>query len=897
MPPLLPLIRPGLPSLPSLPSLVGGAALILLVASPPAWGAEREIYKAAVDRIEEDFLRLEQLDPVEAFVGAAQAAEEAIPWLLVERVDRPELVRVTLSHGASGAFAAVDFQRNGGLSYLPDALGRLEDAIRLQAEKGRGSGQGLGEIDLPVELLRGLARSLDRHSAVLAGERLDAFNERIRGRLVGIGCRIGRQDAGIVLTSVFPDGPAARGGLRSGDVIERIDGVATTALDVEDVVERIRGDVGTTMVLEVRRVGAAEGEQRLKVRLVRDEVRIPNVEWARSAQGVGWIRIDHFSQQTARLVESGMSEMEQQGPLAGLVLDLRGNAGGSMLQSAKVVDLFVDKGVILETGGRGFLPVEGLVQRVDAEPLSSSAAIGRLGRSAPLVVLMDQGSASASEIVAGSLALLDRAVLVGESTHGKGTVQQPFTIGSAARLGGEVKLKLTIAEYRLASQTMIADGVGLLPDVAVDTVTLSRLAMDIPSSVVQGQALGLVREDPGWRGEAPVEERGDLLRELAEEIALESLGPQRRQTLEGAGLVVGRWRADEERRMQEALSARGIDWQREDLCRGDCPAPQVQVELIPLRQPLAGQRVEVEARVKNLGPAPLHRVLVRVGGASSGMPWSGLVIPIGFLPPEEEARGRIEVQLPATLSSRQDLLPVQVEADRRPVVSLPPQLLEVQGNAPPTLVLSLTPTTATPEELARDPLVAVVEATVRNPGGPRLEGLRIRPHQLVESLLEPLDREAVVATLEPGESATVRLAFRWLQPLPADGRVALPLEVRVDRLGTILNAEAGLAWAGAPVVIAPPTLHSDLPLSSPAGSVPVRVMVGDDQQLASVVAWWRGRKVAWKASESSTLALDLELELGQGTQTLLVEATDNQGTLTRRRWMVRGTDQDATAQP
>lgn len=877
--------------------LTAGGVLVMLLASAPAQAAERELYQAAIERIEEDFLRLEQFDPAEAFFGAAQGAEEAVPWLLVERVDRPELVRITLSHGATGAFAAVDFPRNGGLARLPDALGRLEDSIRLQAAKGRGPGQGLGEIDLPVELLRGLSRSLDRHSAVLAGEKLDAFNERIRGRLVGIGCRIGRQDAGIVLSAVFPEGPAARGGLRSGDVIERIDGVATTALEVDDVVERIRGDVGTTMVLEVRRDIGTEAPQRLKVVLVRDEVRIPNVEWARSAQAVGWIRIDHFSQQTVRLVETGMAELEAMGPLAGLVLDLRGNAGGSMLQAAKVVDVFVDKGVILETGGRGFLPVEGLVQRVDAQALGSSASLGRLGRSAPLVVLMDQGSASASEIVAGALALLDRAVLVGESTHGKGTVQQPFTIGAADREGGEVKLKLTIAEYRLASQTMISDGVGLLPDVAVDTVTLSRLAMDIPSSVVQGQALGLVREDQGWRDEGVVEERGDLMRELAEEIALESLGPQRRQTLEGAGLVVGRWRVDEEQRLQQALAARGIDWQREDHCVADCPAPQVRVELVPQREPLAGQRVEVEARVTNLGPAPLHRVLVRVGGAGSSLPWSGLVIPIGFLPPDEEARGRIDVQLPATLSSRQDLLPVQVEADRRPVVSLPAQLLEVQGGAPPTLVLSLSPTTPTPAEMARDPLLALVEVNLRNPGGPRLEGLRIRPHQAADSLLEPLDREVALAPLEPGESATVRLAFRWLKPLPADGRVTLPLDVRVDRLGTILEAEADLSWYGGSVVVAPPTLHADLPLASPTGTVPVRIMAGDDQQLASVVAWWRGRKIAWRSAETGNLALDLELELSEGTHTLLVEATDDQGTLTRRRWVVRGTDQDATAEP
>lgn len=875
---------------------VMAAGVLALAGVSPALAAERELYQAAVERIQADYLRMDRLDVAEAFVGAAQAAEEAVPWLLVERVDHDGLVRVTLSHGTGGAFAAVDMATGAGLARLPDALGRLEDAIRAQAAKGRGASSGLGEVDLAVELLRGASRALDRHSSVLAGERLDAFNERIRGRLVGIGCRLGRQDVGIVLSSVFPEGPAARAGLRAGDLIERIDGASTIAMEVDDVAERIRGDVGTTLSLDVLRMSEGGAPQRLSVKLVRDEVRIPNVEWSRSSQAVGWVRIDHFSQQTIRLVETGLAEMEAQGPLAGLVLDLRGNSGGSMLQAAKVVDLFVDRGVILETGGRGFLPVDGLVQRVDALPLDATSPLGRLGRSAPLVILVDQGSASASEIVSGALSLLDRAVVVGEVSHGKGTVQQPFSIGDSARPGGEVKLKLTVAEYRLAGKTLIADGVGLAPDVAVDTVTLSRLGMDLPSSVVQGQALGLVFEDPGWRGTGAIEDRGDLLRELAEEIALESLGPLRRQTLEAAGMVVGRWRVDEERRLFEALAARGVDWQREDLCLASCPPPNVTVQLRPLRQPMAGQRVELEARVVNQGTAPLHRLLIRVGGSSIGHPWGELVIPVGFLPPEEEAVGRVEVQLTSTLPSRQDLLAVQVEADRRPLVFVPAQVLELSGNAPPTLVLTLVPVEPTAEEQARDPDVAVVEVSLRNPGGPRLEGLRLRPHPGLDSTLEPLDREVVVPSLETGQTITARLALRWNRPT-ANGLGTLPLEVRADRLGTLFESEVALDWASEGVVMAPPTVHADLPLVSPTGTVAVRVLAGDDQRVDSLIASWRGRKVAWRSGDGATLDLDLDLEVGSGTQSLLVEVTDDQGLTTRRRWYVRGTDQDATAEP
>lgn len=876
------------------------AGLLLLVSLllRPSLAAERALYQQAVDRVQRDYLRPEQLDAGRALRLAAEAAAQAVPWLLVEstRLESGR-ERVRLVHGADGPFATVELLAgDGGWEGLPNALGQIEDAVVARA--GR---EGLPGVDLPVELLRGAVRSLDRHTAVLAGDRLEAFNERLQGRLVGIGCRIGRQEGVPVITGVFAEGPARRAGLQEGDRLLRVDGHSTLGLDVDDVVERIRGEAGTLVQLLVERPRPDGGAQTLTVQLQREVVRIPNVEWERSPPGVGYIRVENFSQQTVRLVETALRELDGPEPVQGLVLDLRGNSGGSMLQAARLVDLFVDQGIILETGGRNFQAVEGLVQRVDAQPGGDprSAAL-RL----PLVVLIDRDSASASEIVAGSLALLGRAVLVGHQSYGKGTVQQPFTIGGAERPGGEVKLKLTIAEYRLAGHTFIPDGRGLQPDVAVETVRLGEAAragelirfsgdgLDIPPEVVRGEALGLLlgAEEPGGEGVNPGEDR---LRTLAEEIAWTARGPRRPTILAAAAEVVATWRASEETRLVQALARRGIDWQAEGNCPRACPAPKVQATVRAVQPPIAGQPARLVAAVRNEGAEPVHRALLRLGADEPGLVWSNRVLPLGLLQPGQEVRAELELPVPSTLPARRDEVGLRLESDRRPDAQVGSATLEVGAGPPSVVQLSLQRVAPRPEELALGPDVVVVEARVRNLAGPALEGLRLRALPSTPDLPEPLLAEARLSALAAGAQGTLRLPLRAPVAAPT---LRLPVELRADRVGVLISKgeiELGLE----PVVLQAPTLHVDLPVAAPVGPLAVRLRAADDRRVEHLLVSLDGQKLAWRGAAGSSVDLELDLEVTVGSQVLSVEVRDDQGLQTRRRYVLLGEPRDGMAAP
>ncbi len=899
----------------------GGAAWLglvgLLVLGAPGGSAQagdRAIYQATVDRIESSYLRLDELDAALAFRLAAAAAEDAVPWLLVETRAESDHIEVVLSHGDRGPFATVTFapsrlpagdtaadrtlRREAELVALVAALEQLEDAIAGLAAEGVATVPA--DVELSVELLRGASRALDRHSVVLAGDRLDRFNERIRGRLMGIGCRIGAQDAGLVIREVFPDGPAERGGLQPDDEVLRIDGISTVGMALDDAVERIRGEKGTPVQLVVRRPGE---DAELTYSFLRDEVRIPNVEWGRTAAGAGWIRIDHFSQQTVRLMERALRELAEEPVVKGLVLDLRGNSGGSMLQAAKTVDLFVDEGLILRTGGRDFERVRGLVREVQAWPPDPESDLPGIAATLPLVILQDRSSASASEIVSGSLVKLGRAVILGTSSHGKGTVQQPFVLRPADAERGEVKLKLTIAEYHLAEDTPVQEGVGIAPDVATELVQLREDRAVLPVAATQGGALGFVVEGAGWRGQGTPPDRGDVLLGLAERVISRTKGPRRADALSTARAVLAEAKAQETAALVAAMDARGIDWSGDEFCRGPCPAPVVEVDIEALGVARAGESVQLEARVRNDGPAPLHRVLVRLTAASHQLPWHELSVPIGFVPPGEEARAVVEVGVPMFSASREDLVAVTVEADRRPVVGLPPVRLAIAAEPDPLVALALT---GIVDDQAEDTAASdrgaplTLQLRVDNLSPRALSGVQLRTAHPVDNRLEPLERERIIERVGPGSSGSAELAYTWTgdQPLDLGEPLLLDLEVAAERYGDLLAVSVPVRFDGGIVELDPPWVGGEVPLHAPLGELPLRLRAEDDRGIDSVTVWWQGDKVAWRSGTGPSLEIDLDLTVREGTHALVVDATDDQGVTTRRRWYVRAAPfEDGTAEP
>lgn len=306
-----------------------------------------------------------------------------------------------------------------------------------------------GEIDrnwLAERAMKGMLESLDPYSTFLPEDEYSAMKESMRGRFGGLGIQISVPEAGggVVVVAPLDGTPADRAGLQPGDLITHVDGRSIMEKSLREVVAELRGPEGSSVTLRVDR----ESVRPFDVPLVREIIRMDVVKW-RLEGDFGYLRIASFTENTAEDVEDAMREIRQHvgGRLAGLIIDLRNNPGGLLVESVSVSDAFIESGDIVSTRGRKSR------QRY-------RATAGDIAAGLPIAVLINKGSASAAEILAGALKDHDRAVLIGGRSFGKGTVQTLIPMGQGAAM------KLTTAQYFRPLGDSV-DG-GIRPDVEVE---------------------------------------------------------------------------------------------------------------------------------------------------------------------------------------------------------------------------------------------------------------------------------------------------------------------------------------------------------------------------------------------------------------------------------------------
>ncbi len=297
--------------------------------------------------------------------------------------------------------------------------------------------------------IRGLLADLDPHSTYLDSDQRRDLGELSDGVYDGLGLEVAqRPDRSLMVVAPIDDAPAARAGIRSGDVIVEIDGTAITATNVDTAVESLRGEPGSEIKLLIVRDGVDEP---MTFNLVRETIRVGSVRSKLLAPGFGYLRISHFQSDTGRETAEKLAAINpKSAPLKGLVLDLRSNPGGLLNAAIEAADVFLESGVIVSTRGR--------------LPYSSTAFRAKRGdalKGAPIVILADSGTASASEVLAGALQDQRRALIMGSPSFGKGSVQTvlPLDNGDA--------VKLTTARYYTPNDRSIQAS-GLIPDIRVD---------------------------------------------------------------------------------------------------------------------------------------------------------------------------------------------------------------------------------------------------------------------------------------------------------------------------------------------------------------------------------------------------------------------------------------------
>ncbi len=337
--------------------------------------------------------------------------------------------------------------------------------------------------------INGMLAGLDPHSSYMDPKSFRDMQVQTRGEFGGLGIEVTMEDGLVKVVAPIDDTPAAKAGVMANDIITQLDGENVQGLTLNQAVDKMRGPVNTKIKLTIMRKGS---DKPIEVTIVRDVIRVKSVRSHSEGDDVGYIRITQFNEQTTDGLKQSINDLNSQlgaDKIKGYVVDLRNNPGGLLDQAISVADTFLDKGEIVSTRGRN--PEE--TQRFNARP-------GDMTKGKPVIVLINGGSASASEIVAGALQDHKRATLVGTRSFGKGSVQTIIPLGA-----GNGALRLTTARYFTPSGRSI-QAKGIVPDIEV--------LQDVPDDLK-------ARTDS--KGEASL--RGHLKAEGAEESGSQSYVP------------------------------------------------------------------------------------------------------------------------------------------------------------------------------------------------------------------------------------------------------------------------------------------------------------------------------------------------------------------------------------
>src|SRR3989339_498259 len=505
----------------------------------------------------------ERIKTVEMLKEALSWQERLIPEVLIDFTENTNTETVTVDD-VSKTFDLAKVRRT------KDMVEILQDALTF-INSYRQTNETITANDIEYTAINGMLTQLDPHSIILPPKEFNEFKIGTTGKFGGLGMVVGLRDGILMVISPIEGTPAARAGMKAGDKIIEIDGESTINMNLTESVGKLRGDPGTQVVLSVMTEKATEPKQ---VTLKREIIAIPTVESASLDNDLGYIKIRNFQDDTSQCLNEHMKRLKtSNNKIKGLIIDLRNNSGGLLDQAIEVADKFIEKGPIVVTVGPSGHPQE--IQEARKTDTDEGPY--------PIVVLVDAGSASGAEIVAGALKENNRAVIVGDRSFGKGSVQQLIELmdGSA--------LKLTIAKYLTPLFTDI-QSVGITPDIKLVPATVIKDNVNLFRGIVALREEDLKQHlDEHPKGETsfaalkyfletkekdkteePEEEAGDPYKLpdfntdfhvlFAKKLLLNTVTPQREAFLQNSLPIIEETTRLEEEKIALALQKLDIDW-------------------------------------------------------------------------------------------------------------------------------------------------------------------------------------------------------------------------------------------------------------------------------------------------------------------------------------------------
>lgn len=615
--------------------------------------------------IKENYVDPERIRPYDMFLAALDYIEKTVAEVIVDDSKAPDQITVAVG----GAQHVFDLERLGGLDQLWEVTLALRDIFSFLQIHIDDADQ---RRDIEYAAINGMLSTLDPHSVLLKPESFNEVKLSTKGEFGGLGIVISIRDASLTIISPIEDTPAARAGLNAQDQIVKINEESTVNMSLEEAVQRLRGKPGSKVTIWVKRKKWTEAKRFV---LTRSIIKIQSVTSKLLADRIGYVKVKSFQANTFDDLHSHLEGLRTRarGPLKGLVLDLRNNPGGLLDQAILISDRFVERGPLVITVGEGNRKRE--VKSAHGPGTESDY---------PLAVLVNGGSASASEIVSGAVKNHNRGVIIGEQTFGKGSVQVLYDFKDRSAL------KLTIAQYLTPGDISIQSK-GIEPDIEVAHAAIAEndvhlfvhdssprekdleRHLDTPEVVSSGgnvdeaiagkRSIKLVHlEPPVDEEQEAVAEATDRFRmdyeiELAHEILKNARSTDRRRILEQSRGLLKKAAAEDQKRISAALKELGVDWSEGG--KGQASSASVTISANTDGGSIkAGETLALTAKVVNTGSTPLYRAY---GVTESDNPLlRNLEFVFGRVDPGKTGAWTVNVKLPQDMSARADSVTLRV---------------------------------------------------------------------------------------------------------------------------------------------------------------------------------------------------------------------------------------------
>jgi len=714
---------------------VGANAPLRAAVNSPAAAydlSQLPIFTRSLFHVRESYFDKNRLNPKRMLVGALDFLQRDVPEILIDRGAERDPKNVTVRvNGKEKVFSldGVDAPWS-----LRSKLQEIFKFIQPNLHPVAPSEEGRRLVEIESAATNGMLYTLDPHSVLLDVESFKDMRMTTQGKFGGLGIVIGMdKKQRVVVRKPMANTPAMRAGLKAKDNIVRINDESTVNMGLTDAVERLRGDVGAPVDVYILRDGSKVPK---KFTIVRDAIRPPSIDPpaqvlnspAKNGQPggkVGYVRIQSFTANTDADLAKGIELFDKE-KVKGIIMDLRGNPGGLYDQAQKVADAFIESGVVVSMVGVG-----GTQRRDEHASRGGDVKV-------PVAVLVNQNSASASEIVAGAMKHLDRGVVIGDTTFGKGSVQMLFDINAPVKLGSKngddkLGLKLTTAQYLTAGDISI-QGVGVTPDIELDRLIIQK-AGDESRIYLQPSSHRRQESDYEWhldnptatKAEQPMERVSflyeapkaqeaqaekaanedeeevvdeestaaeddedyvqyeklnvDFAIEFARDFLAQAKSSRRTQLVQQSKAYLEQVRAEQDSKVAEALTKLGVDW---TAGAGTQPVARLTatLEAVDLKgKAAAGDRLKLRGIVKNVGKTTAYRVHAVLKSEESLFDENEMVF--GKIEAGQSKSYDLNVRLSKSMSSRAIVIRSDLSAQGAVEAEQGKLSLEIAGRARP----------------------------------------------------------------------------------------------------------------------------------------------------------------------------------------------------------------------